>query len=367
MKRSVTILLLLIGSLWCVGLNANPRPEKLESIDISDYRRVTGGPGTAFYFLKKRGGFEVRNFAANTSFARTLARSRKLQTSPNGNYYAVISYNNFRPTELRVTAIELFDIKGDRVWSRKNPDCSAFTLTDAGPILVGISRAEGLPESGLRFFDAAGEVVNSVRVDQVANITFSGDGRYLFALSGEQALLKFTAAGQLIEEYPACSQYRVSNNGSLVAMLRNETVRLYQRDSLLLEREIGTESFRDLQFSADSKRVALLTDSRLELIDLRRSLTNWRWQVADAGYRLVDLAVDSEFTRFLCSGNNSEDQPEIRNSRGKVYLLNDSGQLVWNYDLSYTERPVGHPILKFDSRTALLSIISGERLELFAL
>ncbi|MFH2057101.1 MAG: hypothetical protein ABIJ61_14170, partial [bacterium] len=110
----------------------------------------------------------------------------------------------------------------------------------------------------------------------------------------------------------------------------------------------------------------LLTDSYLDLIDLPTGTTSWRWTVADEAYRLVSLAAAGDFSRFLCSSNNSADRPEVRDSRGKVYLLGADGQLGWEYELSYLDRGVGRPAVQFDSRTALFSIISAEKLELFA-
>jgi outer membrane protein assembly factor BamB len=366
LRRLATLLLLLVIFCLTGSVGAAPRPEKLASIDISSYRRVTGGPGTAFYFLKMKGGFEVKSFPENTSYVRNLAYGRKLQTSANGNYFAVISYNNFRPTALKITGVEMFDIDGKRLWSRDDPDCNAFILSDAAPVAVGMAGAEGLPKSTLKFFSASGELVNSVSVDHLSNASFSEDGRFLFAIAGGEALLKFTAAGNLIAQYPECSQYRASADGALVAVLQDTLLRLYDRDSLRLQRSIAQGEFRDLLFSRDRGQAALLTVRHLEVIDIKRALTNWRWPVGADGYRLVDLAVDEDFKRLLCSSNNSADRPEVRNSRGKVYLLNENGQLIWEYDLSYANRAIRHPLVQFDARSRLLSVMSAEKLELFS-
>ena len=366
MRRLATLFLLVVTLCLAGRVEAAPRPEKLASIDISSYRRVTGGPGTAFYFLKMKGGFEVKSFPENTSYVRSLAYGRKLQTSANGNYFVVISYDSFRPTSLRITGVEMFDIAGKRLWSRTDPECNAFVLADAAPVAVGIVGAEGLPESTLKFFSESGELLNTVTVDHLSKASFSEDGRFLFAIAGSEALLKFTAGGNLISQYPSCSQYRASADGALVAVLQDTLLRLYDRDSLLLERQIARGEFRDLQFSRDRESAALLTAGYLEVIDIKRALTNWRWPVGGDGYRLVDLAVDENFGRLLCSSNNSADRPEVRNSRGKVYLLNESGQLVWEYDLSYASRAIRHPLVQFDARSRLLSVMSAEKLELFS-
>lgn len=367
LKRAIAtvpvILLLVISASLC----ANPRPQKVESIDISHYRRVTGSPGTAFYFLKKKGGFEVKSFAENTSYVRTLAHSRKLQTSAAGNYFAVIAYNNFRPTDLRIIGIDMFDREGNRLWSINDPDCNSFVMTDAAPIVVGISGAEGLPESELRFFNDKGKLLNSVRIDHMANVSISDDGRYVFVVSGSRALLKFTSGGNKLGEYPVTTHYRVSRDGSLVGVLLDTLVRIYSRDNVLCERRVPRGEFRDLKFSGDDSQAALLSSERLEIVDLKTEITKLLWPIQAPGYRLVDLATDDDFSYFLCSSNNSAARPEVRDSQGKVFLLGADGQTLWHYDLTYVSRAVGTPKVQFDRDRHLLSILSAEKLELFKL
>ena len=99
------LLHLLAGTAW-------GEIEKLRTLEVKGYFRVTGGPAGAFYFLKK-GSYEVNQSATNESFIRRLRGSQKLQTTEQGKHYAVISYKSFRPTELEVTGIRLYTHVGN--------------------------------------------------------------------------------------------------------------------------------------------------------------------------------------------------------------------------------------------------------------
>jgi hypothetical protein len=342
-----------------------PAPGSVKEIDISGYRRVTGSPEATMYFLMSKGGFEARNFASGKSYERRLNRSVKLQTSDRGNFFAIIDYSSFRPTYLRVTGITVFDADGNQMWSRDGPECNAFILSDASAALVGIDGAEGLEQSRLVFFDEQGNIQSDTEVSHLNNSRFCENGDYFFAISSGTGLLKFESRGQQIARYPDCKNYRCSADGRMVATQSDSLLQIYRDDKLLLTLPSDPRRFRDLRFSSDGTQVALLQSEQLRLIDILAGTSLWSYEPADDDHVLVGFDANDDLSLFICSSNNGAARPEIRNTQGKVVLLDQGGGLIWQHDLSYSTRSVRHPEVKLSADNRLISILTKERLELF--
>ncbi len=207
-------------------------PVMIDSVEMQDYRRIWGSPSGCFYFLR-RNDFEVRQFTENKTLSQPLGPNQKLISSEQGRYFALISYSNFLPTSLHVTEIRLFDCTGQQIWSVRDPGCTSFVLSDKAPIAVGISGAEGLPETQLYFFGPTGQEAGSAKVDNFASGRFSEDGDFFFAIAGSKGLVKFSNTGKEVCRYADCSRYCVGRNGEMVAAFKDSALTIYKRQARL--------------------------------------------------------------------------------------------------------------------------------------
>ena len=138
-------------------------PELIDTVETEGYKRIWGSPEGAFFLLKKSGA-EIRQYPGSDIRNISVKGTQKLISSERGNYYALISYSNFLPTQLQVTAVSVYDRSGELLWTKEGPGCNAFIMCDSAPLLVGIEGAEGFPESRLVFFNSSGETVGNAKV-----------------------------------------------------------------------------------------------------------------------------------------------------------------------------------------------------------
>jgi hypothetical protein len=347
-------------------LRAEPSaPHLVKNIATKEYKRVQGGPAGAFYF-SNRGTIDVGVVANDMYYARKVKGNRKLVTSPQGNYFALLDYNSFRPTDLEIREIEVCSSNGDAIWSSRGQGCNGFILCDSSPIAVGIRGAEGLAEAQLIFFDAGGHMVDSATVAYFTRGRFSGDGRSFFAVTGSSGILRFNAHGKQTGSFPTGKDYRVSYDGSRLAALSGDRLDFYQGDSLVAVKPVTAFSFRDLRFNSDGSRVAVLFKDHLELLSLPGLEIRWSYRPVDTTLSFTSLAIDRGFTRIACSASNSNDKPEERNARGQVVLLDSEGNLIWSDTVTYTEWSTRYPEVSISPNHSLLSVLTAEELRIYS-
>ncbi len=354
-----------IAALIPVTLSATVSPTAIDSVEMQDYRRIWGSPSGCFYFLRQN-GFEVRQYTQNKTVTQALNANQKLITSDKGYYFAQLTYSSFSPTSLQVTEIRLYSCTGQLIWSVRDPDCSSFVLSDESPIAVGVAGAEGLPESSLLFFGSNGAEVGSAQVDNFAGGRFSEDGEFFFAMSGGKGLIKFTTTGKEVLRYGNGNRYSVSRDGELVATYGDSVLNIYRGQTLLTAQKVRESAVRDVRFSFDDRLVALLLTRQLQVFDLDSSRVAWDYSLPDSGYQFFHFDSDSNFTYFVCSTNNSADAPERRNTRGQALLIDASGKLVWQTELSYVEWSLKYPEVKIDLPARILTLLTAERFRIYS-
>jgi hypothetical protein len=342
-----------------------PEPSLVKSIDTRDCRRVLGGLEGAFYFVNKR-SFDIGTTNGSAFHLLTIKGDKRLVTSPEGDHYALLNYSSLRPTALEITEVRLFNSHGKQQWSRKKPGCNSFVLSDASPIAVGITGAEGLSESSLLFFDANGTLVDSTTVAYYTKGRFSEDGRFFFAVSGSKGILKFTSSGKRVASYPQGNDYRVSEDGVFMGAVTDTALIIYRNDVLLTSINIDPFTFRDLKFKRDGTALALLLKSELRLINLPEGKPQWQFSPGDSSYLFSNFDADDDFTAFVCGSTNSNGRPEERNSKGLVELLDGQGVPVWSTELSYSDWSTLYPLVKVNRQGSTISLLTAESFQIYS-
>lgn len=360
---------ILLGSILLtasvVWSTERPEPALMKSIDTRDCRRVLGGPEGAFYFVNKR-SFDVGITNGTAFHLHTVKGDKRLVTSPEGDHYALIAYSSLRPTSLEVTEVRLFDSQGKQHWSRKKPGCNSFVLSDASPIAVGISGAEGLSETRLLFFDSNGNLTDSTTVAYYTKGRFSEDGSFFFAVSGSNGILKFSSAGRQVASYPQGNDYRISEDGMFLGAVTDTALLVYRNDVLLTSLRLEPFTFRDLKFKRDGTALALLLKSELRLVNLPEGASLWQFSPGDSSFLFSNLDADDDFTSFVCGSTNSNGRPEERNSKGLVELLDGQGRPVWSTELSYSDWSTLYPLVKVNRQGSTISLLTAESFQIYS-
>jgi hypothetical protein len=337
----------------------------IESVDTKGYRRVVGGIDGAFYFINK-GTFQIVTVSEAGLRLRQLKDKNKVQASLGGHHFALVDYNSYRPTTLEIAEVTLHDVAGDLIWRRKAPACNAFVFADAAPVAVGIGGAEGLAQTQLLFLDSGGQTVDSARVDYFTRGRFCGDGSHFFAVSGGAGVLKFSSTGELVARYAHGGDYRVSFDGNWLATIGDTSIQIYRGETLIGSMPIEPFAFRDLLFHTSGESLAVLTRGRLQMLALPRLNELWQYRPTDESISLIGLDAAADFSTIICSGSNSDAGPEERNTKGTVVLLDDSGNLIWSEQVSYSTWATSYPQVSLHRSARLVSILTAESLRIYS-
>ncbi len=352
----------LISSLYSEPYSV--QPELIDTVLMEDYRRVWGSPDGAF-FLQKKSAVEIRQYPSTESRNINYKANQKFISSERGNYYALISYSNFLPTQLQVTGISVYDRTGNVVWTKPQPGCSAFILSDHAPIAVGIEGAEGFAESRLIFFNASGEVVGSTKVQNFYNGQFSENGEAFFGITGTGILKKFSNTGREVRDYGAATRYYSSFDAALVAVVADTATRIYSSDTLLTAWPSAARSLREVKFSRDNRLVAALYGDRFDVYDISAGNMVAQHTMDDAAYRFFHFDADPNFNYFVCGASNAADSPEIKNTKGRIMLLSAGGNLLWGEEVAYDDWSVRYPVVKIDTNSRVVSMLTPTTLQIF--
>lgn len=339
-------------------------PELIDTVETEGYRRIWGSPEGAFFLLKKSGA-EIRQYPGADIRNINVRGTQKLISSERGNYYALISYSNFLPTQLQVTAVSVYERSGELLWTKEGPGCNAFIMCDNAPLLVGIEGAEGFPESRLVFFNSSGETVGNAKVQNFYNGQFCESGDYFFGISGAGSLLKFTNSGKLVHDYGRAIRYHSSFDGKLIAVVGDTATTIFSDANSIVTWPVSQRSLREIRFSRDNAFVAALYGDRLNVFDITANSRLAEHTLDDAAYRFFRFDTDPNFNYFVCGASNSADTPEARNTRGRIMLLGAGGNLLWGEEVVYEEWSVKFPDVRLDSSRRLLSLLTASTLQVF--
>jgi hypothetical protein len=362
---NLVILVLNLTTLRAFAAPVPVNPVEIDSADLQDYRRIWGSPSGCFYFLRHN-DFEIRQYAQNKTMSQVLGPNQKLISSEQGSYFALLTYSSFSPTSLHVTDAKLYDCTGQLVWDKRDPGCTSFILSDRAPIAVGVSGAEGMPESWLTFFGATGQETGTAKIDNFSSGRFSESADYFFGISAGKGLIKYTSSGKEVSRYTNCSRYSISRDGEMVAEFLDTMVTLYKGQALMAIVPALGITVRDVRFSYDNRYAAILMKQRLQLLDVDSAQTVWDYLLPDSGFQFFHFDSDSAFTYFACSTNNSTDAPERRNTLGQALLLDSEGKLVWQTETSYVEWSVKYPEVKIDLAARIMTLLTADRFRVYS-
>jgi hypothetical protein len=340
------------------------QPELIDTVQLDEYRKIWGSPDGAF-FLQRKSGVEIRQYPGAEERHISYKSNQKLITSERGNYYALVSYSNFLPTQLQVTGFSLYDRNGVEIWTNKAPGCSAFILCDHAPVAVGIEGAEGFAESRLVFFDSSGEVVGNAKVENFFNGQFSGDGEYFFGIAGTGTLMKYSRTGKEVHDYGRAYRYYSSFDASRVAVVSDSAISIFAGDTAVTVWKTPPQMLREIRFSRDGRLVAALYSDRLNVYDLVQNSSLVDYTLDDPSYRFFHFDADPNFNYFVCGANNSGDSPETKNTKGRIMLLSAGGSLLWGEEVVYEEWSVIYPDVRIDTEKRVVSMLTATTLQVF--
>lgn len=365
MFRIFFALLTITLVLWTPLLSASQPTtvELIDSVGLGDYLRIFGSPSTAFYFLS-RTGVEVISYPDRERRNIRFAAGEKFIVSDRGGHYGLVRYANSSPTALNIGSISLFDWQGKRAWTLANPGGTSFLLADQIPAAVAVEGAEGLAKSSLIFYGRSGQRLSKVDVKYFSNGRFALTGDAFFCRADGGRLLRYSADGSERREFGDCAKYFASHDGSAVAMVTDSVLTVYLDDDNLTGIILDTADVRAVRFSFDKRRVAILSAGKLEVFDLQARRLLSEFTPAEKEFRFFHLDVDPEMKLLLASANNSADQPEQRNTRGKVYLLDDTASELWSEEIPYEDWSIRYPEVRLAADKQLFSVLvmSGLRI-----
>lgn len=356
---ALTFFLLLLAVASLPAEQYQVAPELIDTVDLTEHRRTWGAPDGAFFILKKS-GIELRQYPDLDVRALNPRANQKLISSERGKYYALLGYANFSPSDLKIQSITLYAASGEQIWSVNEPGCNSFILCDGAPVAVGVSGAEGLAESRLQFYGSTGELRGSTRVQNFYAGQWCADGEWFFAITGGQ-LTRFAPNGQDVTLIGPAARYFADARGAVVAAQTDSLLAFVQPGSTFAL-PLRIADLREVRFSADGTRAAILTRTDLEILDLTTRGTIGKLSLASSPFQFFHLDADANFNFFVCGVNNSADLPDRRNTIGKVLLLNASAVQLWEETIEYEDWSVRFPAVRLDGERRIFSVLTAHDL-----
>ena len=174
--------------------------------------------------------------------------------------------------------------------------------------------------------------------------------------------MRYDNTGKVIGQFGNCTKYFLSRDGKGVAFYSDSVLVITIDGKTVVTRNVGMSSVKEAKFSEDSKLLAILSNTKLEVISLADGALVWVYRLDDSSFQFFNFDADSSFTYFICGADNTVDKSEKRNTQGKVILLNSSGRLLWQQNLAYRDWSVRYPEVKIDLTSRVFSILTADKL-----
>jgi len=323
------------------------------------------GSPAGYAYLAQFKKVEVFSSQLLPVFSSQLKGNQKIFASQNGAYWGQATFDDHSSTSLRVTEFSLHEPSGHRIYTLKNPNALRFVISDRPAPLVGVHGTEGLPETDLRFYDAAGKAIADFRMTNYMGARFSRDGRYLFASSLDSGLYVFDSDGKVCRRLRVGKIYGSSDDGEWVLTQYGSLIELHN-----LEKRIGSIAAletgpRKIIISADKKTGLLIYDRAAICYSLPDLQLRWSFRPENDTERISsgDLSARGDLFAFGIALDNGPDFPFTeRFTKGRIVVLDSAGTLTAEGLVTYATWSSGFPEVKFTSDGRQLWVVTNEGL-----
>jgi WD40 repeat protein len=236
--------------------------------------------------------------------------------APCEDYVVKTRWSGVDPLSGTVEGFDLFNQAGRKLWSVEVGGPAGLEPLDEGyALMIRALAPEGL-KTALVFIDPSGKICSSCEAAFFSGLEISSDRRSVL-INSKQGISLFSLKGELAREYPGVfSKMALDYSGRHIAMTSADSLFIFSGMEIMAAVRLSSPYVRDICFSENGERVAVLTSSSIEL-----------WNT-NAGQKVVDLSsLDASPRLVSVSKSGKEILVVLRNNHAIELLSTDFDDL----------------------------------------
>jgi|GEM_PF-1149622 len=384
LKRYLTLIFL---SLLFAPAGLAFEPELVLEMQVEE-KTISGNILDGKLILSSQERFRVLTSEGKESYPQdpnsdqaNLKPNQGLVTSEDGEFFGIATYTkDASPGFLAAERFELFSADGKKLWEIEKPEVSDFYISDRAKLIVGISSADGSPESPLVFYNNAGDLIFDTKIRFPQGVSFSSNGKYVLVNSAKDGLLVFNdagdlSAGQLTQmrstgkaNFGTCEQSTISSDGEYIATVSNGELKFYHQSKSIGNPLKINPLVRGMSFSPENEYLGVFDKKNLYLFEVKTGKLLWRYALEQPELSFISVDVSDDAEKIIAGMDFDKGRkfpPEERHTKGLVYLFDKDGKIIWEKQLSYKLWSAFFPRVQFSSDGKRFCIITREKIYLF--
>ena len=365
LKRCLTLVFLFF--LFNYGLAFEP--ELIFEIPVEE-KTISGNILDGKLILSSQERFRVLTSEGKESYRANLKPNQGLVTSEDGEFFGIATYSkDASPGFLAAERFELFSSEGKKLWEI-DPAFGGtdFYISNGAKLVVGISSADGSPESPLVFYNNAGDLIFGTKIRFPQGISFSSNGKYVLVNSAKDGLLAFDDSGDLKANFGLCEKFAISADGEYVATISAGNLKFYHQSKSIGNPLKINPLVRGLSFSPENEYLSVIDKKNLYLFEVKTGKLLWRYALKQPELSFISVDVSDDAEKIIAGMDFDKGRkfpPEERHTKGLVYILDKDGKILWEKQLSYKLWSAFFPRVQFSSDGKRFCIITREKVYLF--
>jgi WD40 repeat protein len=280
---------------------------------------------------------------------KTLGEFEYAFVSPDGSYYAVLTFEESSSFPLKSTA-RIYDKTGRLSYTVMNTGASRAVVADTGAcVLVTMTRPEPTATAELAFYNASGHKTGYAEAEFPGDAAFSPGTEYAAIASAGDATYVFdTDGGDVLYELPASRTLAAGDDG-LILLVDPEFIALYRDGFSEWEFDHDLYYPRMVELNHGNTTALVGCHHEVALLDLETGRIAYVWETPE-GFAVTDIDASDDFS-LIVVGARSLDGIEA------VYLLDGT------FETLKSEKKT---IAKPSGATPVVTVIEGEHSEALA-
>lgn len=281
--------------------------------------------------------------------------------SPNHQYYALVTYGTGNSEFVPFDQFILKDNSNKIIYTKTNFNHTVVDISDNGWV-VGAD-FDG-PISGraiLHFYDSKGVKHNTAEIGFLNQRAYSTDGSIYCVLDGLSGLRIFKADGTPLYNLGKGNKFAVSNNGSYIALAKDEEIVLFLNGHQYGRIPILSPFIRQIKFSQDNNLLCFIDRKNLYAYGVKDQKMVLRYEETriERNFISFDIATDN---KTIIAGLDEDfgRNSGVRHEKGYIYLFNVNESLIWITDLNYNNWDITIPEVKFIDNSTFIVRTNSE-------
>lgn len=374
MRIPKSFIALILISLFSVNAALALNPELILEKSVEG-KRVLGNVADGDLILASSEGIRMLSATGMELSQSALESNQGLVSSGDGKFFGITSFSENSPSGfLGADKFGLYSADGTKLWESTHPPVADFYVSNQAHWIVGVASGGDGPESGLVFYDHAGDSVSSIKIGFLQGIFFSPDGKRIFVNSAKDGLVAFasnkdSANGSLEKtSFGPCDNFAASSSGENVVTFYEGSLNLFYRGNRTGSYTKPGILVRKMALSPDGKYLGFIDKKSLSLLETGNGKLLWQYFLDKPELSFVSLDVAGNASQIIVGvdfDKGKKEDPEARHTNGFVYLLDRSGKSVWTKEFTYKLWGANFPKAQFSADGTGFSVLTREKIYLF--